>query len=429
MLKKITLTLNFTLLFFSVFAQVGIGTLNPDESSILDLVSSDKGVLMPRMTTAERESINNPADGLYIYDTDESRFFFFSEKNSGWEKVGTQNDIESRENPGKSTGKVKNVIFMIGDGMGPAQIQAAFTTNFDHLNMTTFPYTGIVRTYSADAKTTDSAASATAMSCGVKTKNGYLGLDPNGNRLTSIITNAKRNGLSTGIVVTQTVTHATPAAFYAFQTDRYNYTAIAADFALSNTVDVCIGGGKQYFNATDISNLIYNNYNVVYNLNDVTSDKDKVVALLADDGMPTVWGGRGEMLSVATAKALDILKKNDKGFFLMIEGSYIDSGGHSKDVNYAIRELLDFDRAVSVAKSFAEADGNTLVIVTADHETGGLIVYGKENMETYYTNKLDGKHTCVPVFSFAYGPGGENFVGFFDNIDFKPRMEKLLNFQ
>lgn len=427
-MKKKTTLISFTFfLFITCFAQVGINTENPHESAMLDVESTQKGVLMPRMTSQQRMAIQNPADGLLVFDTTESRFYHFSTKAGAWEKMNTQSD-GSGGNSGQSE-KAKNIIFMIGDGMSFAQVHAAYTRNSRSLTMTTFPYTGIVQTFSANNYTTDSAAGGTAMSCGVKTNNGYVGVDPNGARLKSIMEEARDKGLSTGIVVTSSVTNATPAAYYAHQNDREKNEEIAVDFA-SSGIDVCIGGGKQYFTSSNLNNIRSKGYQVVTtSVDDITSDK--VLAILDDTSMPKMSEGRGNMLSKGTTKALDILKKNPNGFFLMIEGSQIDKGGHNRDGEYMIRELLDFDNAVKVAKDFAVADGNTLVIVTADHETGGLIVFGTTGLQYHYTGNINGTpgaHSAVPVPCFAFGPGATQFTGWLDNTDFKGKMEKILGF-
>jgi len=431
-MKKI---LFFILLHLSLlsYAQVTIGKNEaPHKSAVLELISSDKGVLMPRVTTIQRNAIEDPANGLCVYDTDEKRLYLFNEQTGKWDRVSTESDITTGPPPSK---KVKNVIFMIGDGMSFAQVQAGFTTNSNFLNMTTFPYTGMARTYSANSKTTDSAAAATAMSTGVKTNNYMVGQNPSGKKLENIMEVAKRNGLSTGVVVTNSVTNATPAGYYAHQADRNSETAIATDF-LKSDMDVCIGGGLSQFSASLRNQIAAKGYHVITSTNyaDVlASSSKKILALLASKNMPKMTESRGAMLAECTTKALEILSQNEKGFILMVEGSQIDLGGHARNYNYMLTELHDFDKAVGKAKEFAEKDGNTLVIVTGDHETGGLAIYGGANnaaMSTYYSaSNVAGNHTCIPVPIFAYGPGGENFVGFLNNTDYKGKIEKLLELQ
>ncbi|MDR3143139.1 MAG: alkaline phosphatase [Tannerellaceae bacterium] len=331
--------------------------------------------------------------------------------------------------------KVNNVIFMIGDGMGINQVYASLTAN-GSLTMTAFPYTGFVRTCSANRYITDSAAAGTALSSGRKTDNGVIGMSPESVKYVSIMEEAKENGLGTGIVVTCTVTHATPAAYYAHQPDREMHEEIALDFTVSG-IDVCIGGGKQYFmkrkDGKDlISDMESKQYQVVFNQQELDCiHSGKVMALLANEDLPKVSEGRGDMLPEGTAKAIGILAEDykEKGFFLMVEGSQIDWGGHANDQQYIISEVVDFDKAVKKALDFAEKDGNTLVIVTADHETGGAAIIdgdiNRKEVKLAYTTK---GHSASLAPVFAYGPGAEEFSGYFDNTEFKAKIEKLAGF-
>lgn len=332
--------------------------------------------------------------------------------------------------------KVKNVIFMIGDGMGLAQI---YSTQLEkgNLSIFQFPYVGLQRTNSSSGYITDSAAAGTALSSGVKTRNGMLGMDSDTVRTTSIMELAKSRGLLTGIAVTCTVTHATPAAYYAHQPYREMHEEIAEDLLLSG-VDVCIGGGKQYFdNRKDKRNLFKElgakNYQLAYTLNDLDNiQRPRVVALFAEKDLPNISEGRGDMLSHATSKMLSLLNKG-KGFFAMVEGSQIDWGGHANDREYVISEVYDFDKAVKQALDFAKKDGNTLVIVTADHETGGMSLIGDEgvpmmgnSINPVTVNFSTKSHSATPVPVFAYGPGAENFTGYYDNTEFFTKIKNLL---
>jgi alkaline phosphatase len=330
--------------------------------------------------------------------------------------------------------RVDKVIFMIGDGMGLNQIFASLTIN-GSLNMVSCPYSGFVKTDSSDDYRTDSAAAGTAISTGFKTKNGMVGMSKDTIPLVSIMENAKNNGFATGIVVTCSVTHATPAAFYAHQSNREFQENIAKDF-VNSCVDVCIGGGRKFFIDRDDNkdltiNLLEKGFKVIYNQNDIIDlESGKVIALLADEHLPKMSEGRGDYLSESTAKAIQILDNNSKkGFFLMIEGSQIDWGGHKNDQEYMIEEILDFDKAVRTALNYANRDKHTLVIITADHETGGMSLaegnIARKEVKTVFTTK---GHSASPVPVFAFGPGAENFTGFFDNTEFKNKIEKLLNF-
>ena len=210
------------------------------------------------------------------------------------------------------TKKTKNIIIMIGDGMGIAQTYASYTANNSFLNMFLFPFTGISLTSSSDNYITDSAAGGTAMSCGKKTNNGALGKDSIGRNLKNIFEIAKENKLSTGFVVTCAVTHATPAAIYAHNTDRNQYDSLAVDF-LSGSVDLAIGGGKKYFadrkdNRNLINELKAKGYKFSENIDSINCSTDcQVICLPVAKDMPKMSAGRGDYLPNAVSKAIEIL--------------------------------------------------------------------------------------------------------------------------
>lgn len=340
-------------------------------------------------------------------------------------------------NPGDKTKKSKikqpkNIILLIGDGMGTSQVYAGYTAKHGVMNITGMPVTGFSVTYSADNYITDSGAGGTALSTGVKTKNGSIGVDVNGKPLKTILEMAEDKGLSTGLVSTSAITHATPASFIAHTPNRSKYEDIAYDF-LRTDIDVFIGGGYNNFaRRADSLNLIDSltarGYFIARNLKDVdVPSTQRLAALLADEHMPSMEKGRGNMLPESTDLALKMLKRNKKGFFIMIEGSMIDWAAHDNDANSLIKETVDFDNAVGKALQFAVKNGETLVIVTADHETGGLGINGG-NIETgdivgAFTSK-DHTATMVPVF--AYGPGAERFTGVQQNTDIFKKCVELL---
>ena len=332
--------------------------------------------------------------------------------------------ISAQKNP-------KNVIFLIGDGMGIAQVYAGMVANNNSLALERCTHSGFSKTYSDSNFTTDSGAGGTALSCGVKTKNGMIGMSPDSVAVQSILELASKNKLSTGIVVACAVTHATPASFIAHQVNRNMYEEIATDF-LKTDIDVFIGGGRKHFeDRGDGRNLTTElkakNYQVAYNMNEVKAIKTgKLAGLLYDEQNPGI-PERGTMLPDATKAALDILDNNTKGFFLMIEGSQIDWAGHDNNSGQVVKEMLDFDQTIGHVLDFAKKDGNTLVIITADHETGGMTIldgtFGSDNMKTVFTTK---GHSGVPVPVFTFGPGAENFSGFMENTSFKAKIAKLL---
>jgi alkaline phosphatase len=340
------------------------------------------------------------------------------------------NAQKSKRNSKSST--PKNIILLIGDGMGTSQVYAGYTAKKGVMNTTGMPVTGFSITNSANNYITDSGAGGTALSAGVKTNNGSIGVDIDGKPVKTILEMAEDKGLSTGLVSTSAITHATPASFIAHTPNRSKYEDIAYDF-LRTDIDVFIGGGYNHFaRRADSLNLIDSltarGYFIARDLKDVdVPSTQRLAALLADEHMPSMIKGRGEMLSEATDMALKMLKRNKKGFFIMIEGSMIDWAAHDNDAESIVKETVDFDNAVGKALQFAVKNGETLVIVTADHETGGLGINGG-NLETgeivaAFTSK-DHTATMVPVF--AYGPGSERFTGVQQNTGIFKKCVELL---
>jgi len=342
----------------------------------------------------------------------------------------SQNEISnSSENQFKnsfSKKKPKNIILMIGDGMGLAQSYAAYTAKNGSLILYEFPITGFSKTSSSNNYITDSAAGGTAIACGVKTNNGAIGVDKNGTPVKSILEYAEEKGLATGLIATYEVTNATPASFIAHQPSRTMEKEIAIDY-LKTDVDVIIGGGRGYFQP-HLETLTNNGYQVKLDLSEMQKVKNgKLAAFLAEKHMPTMEQKRGDMLPESVKTALNILSNNSKGFFVMVEGSQIDGQCHANNLEGEIAEAIDFDNAVKVALDFAKKDGNTLVIVTADHETGGLTLTGGsyESSEVKASFSTVG-HTSVMVPVFAFGPGAKNFTGVYENIAIFSKMKSLL---
>lgn len=331
----------------------------------------------------------------------------------------------------KTTPQVKNVILMIGDGMGTTQIYAGLTANKGSLNLEKTTYSGFIKTNASDKYVTDSAAGATAYATGQKTYNGAIGVDSTGKRLPTILEIAEEQGLATGMVATSSITHATPASFIAHQPSRDMAEEIAADF-LQTDIDVFIGGGEEYFkDREDGQNLLKtleeNDYRVSNDINEITSFTSGKLA-----GFLPVrrWSeGREEQLAETSLTAINLLDQNEEGFFLMIEGSQIDWGSHDNDLEYTIEEMLDFDRAIGKVLDFAEKDGETLVVITADHETGGLTLTDG-NLETGEVEGefSTGSHTGTLVPVFSYGPGAEDFTGIYHNTAVYDKLMNALRF-
>ncbi|KAN0045209.1 hypothetical protein ACTA71_005586 [Dictyostelium dimigraforme] len=286
--------------------------------------------------------------------------------------------------------KKTNIIMMIGDGMGPASLTMARvcfhtkgeSTSQAHLYLDPF-IVGTVKTYSSNSVVTDSAAAATAYASGVKTYNNAVGVDPNVKPVGTIIEAAKKLGLKTGLVVTTRISDATPACYFAHSATRHD-EAFIIDQLLEKEIDVILGGGKQYFSNKTLQDAVSSKYNYSYveNKQDMEQvESGRILGLFADYNIPweidrlrdPVLLSTKPSLQEMTTKALDLISQNnDNGFFLMVEGSKIDVAAHINDAPTQIWETDAFDQTFNLVREWAEKDGNTIVIVTADHETGGL---------------------------------------------------------
>lgn len=328
----------------------------------------------------------------------------------------------------------KNIILLIGDGMGLSQVSTAFYYQEKEPNFQRFETVGLIKTSSSAQKITDSAAGATAFSAGVKTYNGAIGVNPDTVSVETIVEIATERGMKTGLIATSSITHATPASFFAHVKLRGMQDEIAAWMPKSG-VDYFAGGGLKYFNKrkdeVDYINKLEENGFVIDTTALATtaqlSQDKKYGYLLAADGMPKISEGRGDFLPNATSQALSYLSQSEEGFFLMVEGSQIDWGGHANDGDYIINEVLDFDKTLGVALDFAERDGNTMVVVTADHETGGLTLASGENYNDIKLSFSTGGHSTTLIPVFAHGPGSEKFTGTYENNEIFHKMVKSLN--
>lgn len=337
--------------------------------------------------------------------------------------------------------KAKNVILLIGDGMGLTQISAGMYMNNNRLELERMPVVGLHKSYASNNLVTDSAAGATAFACGIKTYNGAIAVDPDTNAVGTILEEAEQRGLASGLVTTSTIVHATPASFVTHVKQRRMYEEIAAGF-LDTEVDFFIGGGKKFFDRRegDDRNIYAELEEKGYLVSDyfqkklkrVKPDYTKNFAYFTADADPLpVLQGR-DYLQPASKLAAEFLDQHDtenKGFFLMIEGAQIDWGGHANNSDYIVSEMIDFDGTIGAILDFAEKDGETLVIVTADHETGGYAInpgskFGR--IEPAFTSDY---HTAALIPVFAYGPGSELFAGIYENTAIYTKMRRALGFE
>jgi alkaline phosphatase len=338
-------------------------------------------------------------------------------------------------------GQPRNVILMIGDGMGLVQVNAARIKAVGAeglLYMERMPVVGLIRTHSENSLTTDSAAAGTALAAGVKTHNGKIAMKPGGTRFQSILRAAQELGKSAGMAVTATMSHATPAVFGANVENRSDESLIAVQY-IENRINVLFGGGLQFFLPAsqpggarkDDINLLAEaqaaGYQFVQTPEAMREVEGDHVLGLFQLGSLTTKATDEPSLAAMTGKAIELLSRDPEGFFLMVEGSQIDWAGHANNLDNCIRQTLLFDLAVKEALDFAQKSGDTLVIVTADHETGGLALV-REGLDG---TKLEAQwgtkgHTPIQVPVYAYGPGSERFAGVYDNTLLPIRIAELI---
>tara|TARA_B100000927_G_scaffold291427_1_gene293574 strand:- start:328 stop:1635 length:1308 start_codon:yes stop_codon:yes gene_type:complete len=364
-----------------------------------------------------------------------------------------QKDLESVER------KASNIILLIGDGMSISQISSYRLLKGgpnERISVDKFPVSGIVLTHSENAIVTDSASSATAYSTGVKTNNGALGLDKDMNVLENLTETIHKYGFVSSLISTSEITHATPAAFASHVDLRWKTDEISKQMKESDVMTI-LGGGRHFFlpeemggkrdDGVDLLSEVKKSHTLLTNINELTnfdfSDNGKVMGLFADEHLRDIEKPENhsleptssEMLDFAIKRSLNFQDQGCNGFFIMVEGSQVDWAGHANNINYLKQEMKDFDEAVQQALDFAKTNKDTLVLVTADHETGGLLIepelpadYTAEGVKFSFNTGIGyGSHTGVPVPIYAYGPGSKNFTGTLDNTDVYRAMIEALD--
>lgn len=334
----------------------------------------------------------------------------------------------------------KNVVIMIGDGMGFAQVALTRLSISDSrapLNMDSMTYGGCVRTYSANSVITDSAAASTALATGYKTNNGMIGTLPDGKSVPTILELLQKKGKAVGLLTTTTITHATPAGFGSHVSSRGDEADIAPQY-IDRRIDVLMGGGRSFFipkeakdsGRKDSRDVLKEAVSAGYT---VAGTRDELMA--AHDGRVLGLFGISHLtterpeptLAEMTSKALELLSSDKDGFFLMVEGGQIDFRCHGNDARGAVKQTIDFDDAIGRVLEFARKHGDTLVIVTADHETGGLtLCYPEPGSALRFAPKFATTgHSGVEVPIFAEGPGARSFTGLLNNTDIPKRIARL----
>lgn len=328
--------------------------------------------------------------------------------------------------------KVKNVILMIGDGMSLMHIYTAWAANRGKLWLENAQATGLSKTWAVKKLVTDSGSGGTSLATGVKTVYHAVGVDPEGKPLTSLVDVAKELGKDAGMAVTCRLWDATPCDFCCHNIDRDKEEELVGDYPTSG-VDFVFGGGAQKFtnrkDGRDIfKELQKKGYHVSRTLDDFFAyDKNSRIFAVPYDKDTPLPDERGDLLARASMKGISLMNQNKNGFFMMIEGSQLDDYGHFNQLDLLMKETLDFDQTVGEVMKWAAKDGETLVVVTADHETGGLtLVNGNKDegrVECCFSTK-DHSGAMVPVYVF--GPGAENFTGIFENTDVFKKIKKLM---
>lgn len=315
--------------------------------------------------------------------------------------------------------------------MGLSQISIGNFYKEGPSNFERFPVVGLTKTSSLTHQITDSGAAATAFASGIKTFHQAIGVDKDSLAVETIIEQLERRNFSTGIVVSKIIIHATPAAFFAHVPYRYDYEDIAP-WLVKSDIDFIAGGGLKHFRKKDQGRDLLNEFvkkgysidttSVPHKMND-----QKQLILLAEDDLKWRSNGRGDFLIKASELAIEKLNKNDTGFFLMVEGSLIDTAAHDGEVKYLIDEQLDFDRTIGRILDFAIEDKETLVIVTADHETGAFALAMKDHdYDKIEPTLYSGDHSATMVPVFAFGPGATTFGGVYENTEIYHKIMSLL---
>jgi len=336
--------------------------------------------------------------------------------------------------------KAKNIIFLIGDGMGMGQISAGTYANNNSSALERFPVVGLHKPHASSHLITDSAAGATAFACGVKTFNKAIGVNADSIPVQTILEEAEIKGLKTGLVATSTIVHATPASFIAHNDNRRDYEGIAEDF-LKTDIEYFVGGGKKYFDRREkddrnlLEELQAKGYFVENYLKDFSefktacATKEKVAFLTADNDPLPVSNGRDYLIDASMTGIEFLSKRSDDGFFIMIESSQIDWGGHANEADYIISEFKEFSTLIGKVLDWAEKDQETLVLVTADHETGGFTIQSESTMDSLVTAFTSDYHTGDFIPVFAYGPQSTQFGGIYDNTAIYGKMRKALGWK
>lgn len=409
---------------YYTFYDMGIDYINTDNSEVCAAFFADFGNKNFRI--GERRTASSGVTGTKRLDRTTRDFRGFqNDKLQLSEGIDTYRPTH-RNDGGK--GRIRNVIFLIGDGMGLSQITAAAYANCG-LTLMNFNYIGLQRNNALGAFTTDSAAGGSALATGERHANRHISMTEEGEAVPSLSDWFRGKGLPVGVVTLGNAVDATPTAFYGHSVERDNADELTRCL-LDTPVDLLCGSGIRQFtergDGIDLIGELSKNYRFVRSIDEINAAEGRVVCI--DERMDEAAEESNlGLLAEATRAAIDKLQeRGDKGFFLMVEGAKIDYAGHSRCLPGSVIEMLSFDLAVAEALKFADENGQTLVVVTADHETGGLVLLdGDEQsgriMGVYTTDD----HTPAMLPVFAYGPGADRFCGTYLNTEIARRIREL----
>ena len=409
---------------YYTFYDMGIDYINTDKPEVCAAFFADFGNKNFRI--GERRTASSGVTGTKRLDRTTRDFRGFqNDKLQLSEGIDTYRPTH-RNDGGK--GRIRNVIFLIGDGMGLSQITAAAYANCG-LTLMNFNYIGLQRNNALGAFTTDSAAGGSALATGERHANRHISMTEQGEAVPSLSDWFRGKGLPVGVVTLGNAVDATPTAFYGHSVERDNADELTRCL-LDTPVDLLCGSGIRQFtergDGIDLIGELSKNYRFVRSIDEINAAEGRVVCI--DERMDEAAEESNlGLLAEATRAAIDKLQeRGDKGFFLMVEGAKIDYAGHSRCLPGSVIEMLSFDLAVAEALKFADENGQTLVVVTADHETGGLVLLdGDEQsgriMGVYTTDD----HTPAMLPVFAYGPGADRFCGTYLNTEIARRIREL----
>lgn len=409
---------------YYTFYDMGIDYINTDNPEVCAAFFADFGNKNFRI--GERRTASSGVTGTKRLDRTTRDFRGFqNDELQLSEGIDTYRPTH-RNDGGK--GRIRNVIFLIGDGMGLSQITAAAYANCG-LTLMNFNYIGLQRNNALGAFTTDSAAGGSALATGERHANRHISMTEQGEAVPSLSDWFRGKGLPVGVVTLGNAVDATPTAFYGHSVERDNADELTRCL-LDTPVDLLCGSGIRQFtergDGIDLIGELSKSYRFVRSIDEINAAEGRVVCI--DERMDEAAEESNlGLLAEATRAAIDKLQeRGDKGFFLMVEGAKIDYAGHSRCLPGSVIEMLSFDLAVAEALKFADENGQTLVVVTADHETGGLVLLdGDEQsgriMGVYTTDD----HTPAMLPVFAYGPGADRFCGTYLNTEIARRIREL----